>query len=480
MTTIETNKQSVKSTASILVIDDDQIISDSLKEFLELEGHCVRTAGDFGQARNVLDRGDVEIVLTDLNLPDHDGLEVLRYLRQHRPDTVGIVITAYGSINSAVEAIKLGAHDYLTKPIVAEELRLAIERALKQQSLQAENLALRHQLRQCQQFGPLIGRDRQMQKVFSLIEAVAPTSTTVLITGDSGTGKSMVAREIHRRSPRCDGPFIEVSCGALPENLLESELFGHVRGSFTGALADKEGRFLAADGGTIFLDEIDSATPALQVKLLRVLQERRFEPVGSNKTIAVDVRVTVATNKDLKKLVESEKFRQDLYYRINVVDISLAPLRERVSDIPLLANHFLEKFRTLHRKSVDKLSPEALNVLERYHWPGNVRELENVIERAIVLATDNVISPDDLPADLLSDDRREDLMPAGEGPTPLAELLVQAERRIIRRTLDRHNWNRKSTAEALGISRTSLFRKMRQLDLQDRHVAVNSERQSGN
>jgi DNA-binding NtrC family response regulator len=348
---------SKKQTGTILILDDDRFILDSLGEFLEMEGYRVLTAGTFDQARNLLERNTVQLMITDMNMPSIDGMGVLRYLHEHFPQTVAIVITAFGSIDSAVDAIKLGAYDYLTKPIIDDELRMSIQRALKQQALQAENIALKKQLQQQNQYGEIIGRDRQMQKVFDLIESVAPTTTSALITGESGVGKTLVARAIHQKSSRCHGPFIEVSCGSLPENLLESELFGHVKGSFTGAVADKPGRFLAADGGTIFLDEIDSASPAMQVKLLRVLQERQFEPVGSDQTITVNVRLVVATNKKLKKLVEEEKFRQDLYYRINVIEIHLLPLRERVSDIPLLAEHFLDKFRQLHNKPIETIGP---------------------------------------------------------------------------------------------------------------------------
>ncbi len=453
--------------AEVLILDDDRFILDSLGEFLTMEGYKVYTAGEFDQARKMLEDYPVQLVITDLNMPSVNGLEFLRYVREHYPQMVTIVITAYGSIESAVEAIKLGAYDYLTKPIIDDELRMSIQRAMKQQALQAENLALKRQLKQQSQFCEMIGRDRQMQKVFELIEAVAATSTTVLVTGESGTGKTLVAHAIHERSPRREGPFIEVSCGALPENLLESELFGHMKGSFTGAVADKQGRFLAADGGTIFLDEIDSASPALQVKLLRVLQERQFEPVGSNRTMNVNVRVIVATNKNLKRLVEEEKFRQDLYYRINVVDIRLSPLRERVNDIPLLADHFLDKFRTLHQKPVQTISAEAMTALARYRWPGNVRELENAIERAVVLTRGETILPSDLPMELADPQSGDDGVNLADQTGTLDELLLKAERQIIRRALERQQWNRQLTASALGISRTSLFRKMRDFNLQD-------------
>jgi DNA-binding NtrC family response regulator len=461
----KTSEQPRTTRANILLLDDDRFILDSLSEFLDMEGYRVFTAGEFSQAKYLLEKNPVQVMITDLNMPNIDGLEVLRFLHQNYPEIVAIVATAFGSIDSAVEAIKLGAYDYLTKPIIDDELRMSIERALKQQALQAENISLKQQLKQQNQYGEIIGRDSRMQRVFDLIEAVAPTSTSVLITGESGVGKTMVARAIHEKSQRKNGPFIEVSCGSLPENLLESELFGHVKGSFTGAVADKQGRFMAADGGTIFLDEIDSASPAMQVKLLRVLQERQFEPVGSDKTINVNVRLLVATNKNLKKLVEAEKFRQDLYYRINVVEIPLPPLRERMSDIPLLAEHFLEKFRTMHQKPISGLSQDVKSLLARYRWPGNVRELENVIERAVVLSRSEIIEQADLPSNLMEPSSENGMNDSADQNGSLDELLARAEKQIIQRTLNRYEGNRQLTAKTLGISRTSLFRRIRDLGL---------------
>lgn len=468
MTVTSAEKSSVTGDVSVLIIDDDPIVLDSLKAFLDEEGYRVDVTADFDLAKGVLSAGGTQILITDLNMPGPDGLEVLRYVRRYHPEVVPLVITAYGSIGSAVEAIKLGAHDYLTKPVVDDELRIAIERALRQQALQAENMALREQLRRHERFGELVGRDRRMQKVFELIEAVSATSTTVLITGESGTGKSMVARAIHQQSGRRSGPFVEVSCGALPDSLLESELFGHVKGAFTGALSDKAGRFLAADGGTLFLDEIDSAPASLQVKLLRVLQERQFEPVGTNDTKTVDVRVVVATNKDLKALVTEGTFRQDLYYRINVVEVNLPPLRDRLGDIRVLAEHFLDKFRMVHEKPIAHIAKEMFDVLQRHRWPGNVRELENVIERAVVLARGETIGPEDLPADLGETEDGAGAADVDSSPAgTLDEGLTRAERQIIVRTLQQCDGNRKLTAEGLGISRTSLFRKMRRFGLLD-------------
>jgi DNA-binding NtrC family response regulator len=466
MKLVEPKSESKTATANVLVLDDDRFILDSLGEFLDMEGYRVFTAGEFSQARYLLEKHPIQIVITDLNMPSIDGLGVLRFLREHYPHIMAFVITGFGSIDSAVDAVKLGAYDYLSKPINDDELRMSLQRALKQQALQAENVALKQQLKRQNQYGEIIGRDRRIQKVYDLIEAVASTSTSVLVTGQSGVGKTMVARAIHQQSQCKDGPFVEVSCGSLPETLLESELFGHVRGSFTGAVADKQGRFQAADGGTIFLDEIDSASPAMQVKLLRVLQERQFEAVGSDQTQTVNVRLLVATNKDLKKLVAQEKFRQDLYYRINVVEIPLPPLCERISDIPLLADHFLEKFRQIHQKPIQTISSEVRSLLARYPWPGNVRELENVIERAVVLSRSQTIEPHDLPSNLIEPDSEDGKIDLADQTGPLAELLTRAEKQIIKTTLNRCDGNRQLTAKKLGISRTSLFRKMRDLDLQ--------------
>jgi two-component system response regulator AtoC len=450
----------------ILLVDDDRIILDSLAEFLRLEGNRVDAAESVADALGALRREPYDLVITDINLPRTDGFELLRFLHQHRPETVYIVITGYGTIESAVEAIKMGAFDYLTKPIVDDEIRLVVQRALQQQALLRENRSLKEQLGLRYALDNIVGNDYKMLRVFDLIETVADTRTTVLITGESGTGKSLVARTIHQRSQRRNKPFVEVSCGALPETLLESELFGHAKGAFTGAIADKQGKFKAADGGTIFLDEISAASPALQVKLLRVLQERQFEPIGSNRTETVDVRVILASNADLKREVESGRFRQDLYYRINVVSIHLPPLVERLGDIPRLAERFLKKYRAEVGKEVLGLTPEALQALQRHHWPGNVRELENAIERAVVLTKGRMISPDDLPPAVIEEADRPARSPDEWRPLPLKEALEEPEKRIIAAALRANNWNRQETADALQINRTTLYKKMKRYGLE--------------
>jgi len=473
----------------LLVVDDDPVVGDSLATFLSAQGYAAAFATSGREALHMLDHArqasadrpaePFAVLIVDMSMPDMNGLDVIRAAREKQSDLVPLVITGYGTIETAVKAIRYGAIDYLTKPVVDEELRVAVEKAMQQHLLIAENTALRQQLDERFGLDNIVGTDSRMQRVYDTILAVAPTKTTVLMAGESGTGKSLVARAIHRRSPRADKPFVEISCGSIPDTLLESELFGHVKGAFTGAHADKEGKFLAADGGTLFLDEINSASPGMQLKLLRVLQERTFEPVGSNRSVSVDVRVILASNQPLEDLVAAGEFRQDLYYRINVVMIRIPPLRERVADIPVLVEHFLPRKAKEAGKQILGLTDDALAALRGYDYPGNVRELENIIERAVVLTRSTRIGVDDLPAHIVDpagahrplkperDDADADdtIRLSLDHPGPLREALMEPERRIILAALRSNDWNRQQTAEQLDINRTTLYKKMKQYSL---------------
>ena len=458
----------------VLILDEDRIILQSLSQFLRREGYEVRTTDRPEDAISLMESGHAELLLADINIPGVKPAEFLRDVRRRFPHVVVVVITGYGSIEGAVEATKTGAFDYLTKPIVDEEIRVVVEKAARQQSLLFENQSLKQQLDLRFGLGNVVGRDHKMLKIFDLVEAVADSRTTVLMTGESGTGKSLLARAIHHRSARRDKPFIEVSCGALPETLLESELFGHVKGAFTGAIADKRGRFLAADGGTIFLDEINSASPAMQVKLLRVLQERAFEPVGSTDTRTVDARVILASNVDLHQLVAEQKFRQDLYYRINVVNIRLPALRERLGDIALLAGTFLRQFNKEAGREILGFTEAAMAAMQRYAWPGNIRELENAVERAVVLCRKPHIDAEDLPEAVQTSAaqtspaltaRSASIEEIFNKPMPLHVALEGPERQIIEAALKRNAWNRQATAAELDINRTTLYKKMRKYRL---------------
>jgi DNA-binding NtrC family response regulator len=426
----------------------------------------VDAVAGFAEAVKQFERKSYDVALIDVRLRDGDGFDLLKIVREKHPQTAVLLITGYGTVESAIEAVRAGAFDFLTKPLIDQELEMAIERALGQRRVLEENEQLKQQLDQRFGLDNVLGHDHRMQRVFDVIESVADTRATVLVTGESGTGKSMIARALHRRSSRRDKPFVEVACGALPENLLESELFGHVAGAFTGATADKIGKFRQADSGTIFLDEIGTASPGMQVKLLRVLQELEFEPVGGTKTFHVDVRVILATNEDLAKLVAEGRFRQDLYYRVNVINVELPPLRDRLSDIPVLAKHFLKEVCQETGKKVRGFTDEALGAFQRYRWPGNVRELENVVERAVLLGKGDQVRVEDLPAALV---QAAPLLVHPVGNRTLKEALEGPERQIILEVLELHHWNRHSTADALGNNRTTLYKKMKRLGLEDDH-----------
>jgi len=447
---------------SLLVVDDDQPLLESMADYLRSLGHRTETASSCRDAMTRMKEYPFDIVICDVNLPDQDGFALLEWSRQSVPDSQVILLTGFGTIESAVDAIRLGAFDYLTKPIIEDELNFSIERGLGQRQIVTENRHLKAQLNQRFGLGNIVGHDYRMLRMFELIESVADTRTTVLVLGESGTGKTVTARAIHQLSNRRDKPFVEVACGALPDSLLESELFGHVAGAFTGATHDKQGKFLQANGGTIFLDEIGTASPSLQVKLLRVLQDREFEPVGGTKTHKVDVRMILATNADLEEEVRKGTFRQDLYYRINVVSLNQPALRERISDIPLLAEHYFKEFVQQTGKHVTGFSEATMQALQRYRWPGNVRELVNVVERAVVLTKNSVIQVTDLPENVRTEDHTLDYNSLHNGNgNHLKAALASPEKQLILEALETHGWNRQDTAAALGINRTTLYKKMK-------------------
>lgn len=451
----------------ILVIDDEERNREFLKEFLQVEGFDLETANDGREALEILENMDFDLVLTDLKMPRADGLAVLEGLQRINPQTVAIVFTGYGSIDTAVKAMKLGAYDYITKPLKIEEITIVIQRALEHRKLTLENEMLRRQLKRKYKFDNIIGDSDNMQEVFRLIEKIANTDSTILIYGESGTGKELVARAIHFNCDRRDRPLIPVNCGAIPEELLESELFGHEQGAFTGATRTRIGRFELGNGGTIFLDEIGDMSPALQVKVLRVLQEHEFERVGGMKTIKVDIRVIAATNKDLEKNVADGKFREDLFYRLNVIPIQLPPLRERKSDIALLASHFIQVYNEKNKHRIIGVSPEAMELLQNYEWPGNVRELENMIERIVILKGEGMAEPDDLSEKVLASTPRS-LHPRikiPENGISFNTAITEFERELILQALNRTNWVKNKAAKLLNLNRTTLVEKMKKINL---------------
>ncbi len=449
-----------------MIVDDEPLVRHSLSEMLTLSGYSVSSASNGKEALGMLKSYTADIIISDIKMPEMDGLQLLRQVKNIHPNTQFIIITGYGSIDSAVEAMKEGAYDYITKPIIDNEIKIIIERLAKQKQLLEENIKLKDQLSvsQKERFHNIVGKSQSMQRIYALIEAIAETRATVLIHGESGTGKQVIAHAIHKYNEKERGkPFVEVSCGALTETLLESELFGHVKGAFTGAIKDKIGRFELANGGSIFLDEIDAFSPTLQVKLLRVLQEGELERVGDTKTLKVDVRVIAATNQNLQGLIAQGKFRTDLYYRLNIISIEVPPLRERKEDIPLLVNDFINKHSKHISKKIENLSEEALSALMNYNWPGNVRELENVIERAIILCKGPIITVQDFP-DFLNIAAEKGKLSA-EDPLRLKEALKSPEKDLIVKALDSVAWNRNDAAKALGINRTTLYKKMQKYGL---------------
>jgi two-component system, NtrC family, response regulator AtoC len=450
----------MRDNARILVVDDEPMVCLSLSNWLSEENYLTKTAGDGPSAIAAVRDEHWDIVLLDLKMPGMDGLEVLSEIKKISPLTVVVMMTAYASIASSVQAMKEGAYDYIVKPLDVQELTLMLQKIVEHQQLISENILLRKRLSERHSYEDIIGKSEAMHKVFDMIATVADTSATVLITGETGTGKELVARAIHTNSSRRYSPFIAVSCGALPDSLLESELFGYDKGAFTGAERTKKGRFELAHGGTMFLDEIGDISPKTQVKLLRVLQERSFRRLGGTDLIQVDVRLIAATNRDLARAVEEHAFRSDLFYRLNVVNIHLPALRERKEDIPLLAAHFINKFNLEFNKRFVRVEDEALNLMLSYHWPGNIRELENVMERAVVIDQGPDIKARHLPfCDLLS-------ASGGAPSTGNVETLEGMEKLHLQKMLDLHQWNIAKTARLLDIDRTTLHKKIKKHGLE--------------
>ena len=451
----------------ILVVDDEEQMRDLLAKVLERKGYQVSVCGDGADALAILERDPVDLVVTDVRMPGLGGMEALRAIKELNPEIVVIIMTAFGSIDQAVQAVKEGAYDYVNKPFKIDEMLLTIEKALDERRLRHEVTTLRQELRTRYHFENLIGKSRVMQEIFGLIEQVAGSRSTVMIYGRSGTGKELVAKAVHYNSPRSAKAFIPVNCAAIPAELLESELFGHEKGAFTGAIATKVGKFELATGGTLFLDEIGHMRLDLQAKILRALQEREVERVGGTRTIKIDVRVIAATNRDLKKAIEEGGFREDLYYRLNVVPITLPPLRQRREDIPLLVEHFIAKYNREFARKVKGFSAGATAALYQYEWPGNVRELENVIERAVALAQSETISLRELPLEIsiLGGDVIEDIQKAG---LTLREARSHFERQYILSILERVQWNQTEAARVLGLHRNTLAWKLQRLRIDPR------------
>ncbi len=436
--------------AKILIVDDELIMRESLAGWLERDGHQVEKASSGEEALEMIENTRYDILLLDIKMDGMSGLEVLKRVHENDPDVAVVMITAYGSVSTAIEAMKSGAFDYLMKPFDPNELGLLIEKIIQRQAMERETLFLKEEYRERTRFESMLGQSRALQEVFQLIEDVAPTDSTVLITGETGTGKGLAAKAIHSQSQRCDGPFVAVNCGAFPEHLLESELFGHQKGAFTDAKTSKVGRLELANGGTLFLDEIGEISMRMQIDLLRVMEDRILYRVGGTQPIEIDFRVIAATNKDLYQAIRERTFRQDLFYRLNVISFVMPPLRDRKEDIPILAEHFLQRFSQESNKDVDKISREAMDEMMLYEWPGNVRELENAIERAVVVGKGRTVQPQDLP--IFSSEHRT---------IAADKSLQEIEKAHIVGILEETDWNIKKSADILQIDRSTLYSKIK-------------------
>lgn len=444
----------MSSRTKILIVDDELIMRESLAGWLERDGHYIEKAGSGEEAIEISKKTKFDIMLVDIKMEGISGLEVLKRVKEADPDTEVVMITAYGSISSAIEAMKNGAYDYLLKPFDPNELGLLIDKIIEYQAKTRENLYLKEQYKERTRFESMIGQSQAMQKVFDLIEDVAPMNSTVLITGETGTGKGLAAKAIHTNSRVCEGPFVTVNCGAIPEHLMESELFGYQKGAFTDAKETKKGRLELAHGGTLFLDEIGEISVRMQIDLLRVLEDHIFYRVGGTQPIEADFRVIAATNRNLEKAIEAREFREDLYYRVNVVSFRMPCLREHKDDIPLLAEHFLYRFSQETAKPVDRLSREAIDELMLYEWPGNVRELENAVERAVVVCKGRKIIPEDLP-----------IFRPEQVSAPERNSLREIERAHIVQILKKTGWNISKSAGILGIDRSTLYNKIKKYQI---------------
>jgi DNA-binding NtrC family response regulator len=446
----------------VLIVDDEKSMCQFLSIMLRKEGYHVATVYNGKKAIEEIRKARFDVVLTDIKMSGMDGIEVLTQIKNVDPSIPVIIMTAYASQKTAIEAVNRGAFHYLIKHAKNDEIKMVIRNALDMRRVRAENMLLKKQLRKSSDFKTIVGKSEEMEKVFNLVDKVAESDSTIMIFGESGTGKELIARAIHQRSNRAGGPFVSINCGALPESLLESELFGHVKGSFTGAIKDKEGLFKVAQGGTFFLDEVGETSPTIQVKLLRVLQEREIIPVGGTNPIRVEVRLIAATNADLEKAVKQENFRADLFYRLNVIPIPLPPLRKRRDDIPLLVNHFLEKYNeNIDLKQQKLITKSAMDVLVNYNWPGNVRELENVIERAVILSDGNEIKVEALPDKIRQKEPSSQRLIMDKVQVTLEEL----EREYLIKVLDDTNWQKKKASAILGINASTLYRKIQRYGL---------------
>jgi len=443
---------------TILIVEDEATLASSLKRVFTKEGYSVDIAEDAEKGLELIETNSYDVIITDIILQGISGIELLRKIKEKEPDQIVIIITAYASVETAIEALRAGAYDYVTKPIIHQEIKQIVRNAIRQKALQRENILLRREIERHYDLSHIIGESPEIKKIINEVKKIASAKSNVLILGETGTGKELIARAIHYSSPRTERPFIPINCSAIPENLLESELFGHVRGAFTGAVTSKKGLFEEANGGTVFLDEIGDLSPSLQAKLLRVLEDQEIRRIGSNQSTKVDVRFISATNKDLAKLVKEGRFREDLYYRINVITIHLPPLRERGNDIELLARFFMQKYSKEHGKEVNKIDDEALKILKAYDWPGNIRELQNIIERAVLVTEDGIIKKDHLPEGIL------------DKKTSFLEMALKRRLSIEDYTKAfiltyQNQYTEQQLADMLGITRKSLWEKRKRWGL---------------